>query len=157
MGMSSVEKHTVVTVVAASIVLVVVSLTFVSTGSPAGAPSNLAPQSPACPAQGTVELNGTMYVDCQIAISWEGVGFRQVVLAQVSLASALFVVSGYNTMDCPVLNITGTEPSGNAFQFYAAPIPSDCAAAMPPVFSPDHTVGAIWHQWWVIQLLVRSG
>jgi hypothetical protein len=155
--MSALEKYSVMAVVAASTLLVAMVLVLVSNSSPAGAPLNLAPESPACPDQGTVQLNGVAYVDCNVAISWEGVGFGQVEFARISLASVLFVVNGYNTMDCPVLNITGTEPSGIAFQFFAAPIPSDCGAAIPPVFSADHAVGAIWHQWWDVQLLVRSG
>ncbi|HYA57660.1 MAG TPA: hypothetical protein VEH57_04250 [Thermoplasmata archaeon] len=93
---------------------------------------------------------------CNASLNWNGVGFTPTVLAQVSFGGALFVVYGYNTIDCPVVNVTGLEPGNVSFHFLIYPVPSDCPLfPTPTVLSPDQSVGATWTGGPTILLLVR--
>jgi len=72
------------------------------------------------------------------------------------LRRSLFSIRGYNTMDCPVVNVTGVEPGGSSASFFIAPVPLNCQFATPTVFSPDHDFGATWGGGSPIEIFVRA-
>lgn len=131
----------------------------------------LSPSTPAsspdvqtCPGATTVTIGASTYWSCNATLDWSGVGFVPAELASVSFQGVLFVVYGYNTMDCPVVNVTGNEATGATFAFLIYPSPVNCDMSQPTVFSPDGAVGATWDGgltgasggFGTIQLLVRS-
>lgn len=80
---------------------------------------------------------------CQMLnVSFEGVHFR------------VFI---YQTMECDVLNVTGTELGGPTYSFLVYPTPLNCQNWRPMVLAPDGVFGAIWYQTAMVRLLVRAG
>ena len=90
----------------------------------------------------TVPVNEAFQPCChQMNVSFEGVRFR------------LFI---YGTMECDVLNVTGTELGGSTYSFLFYASPMDCRMSRPMVFAPDASFGAICYQTSTVTLLVRE-
>ncbi len=144
-------------IAAAILALVVFAVIFAGSTPSSGTPSFSFQAAPGCPSSGLVSYNETEYSACNATLSWSQVGFNQTRLVSATLDGAQFTVYGYDTMECPVVNVTGVEPSGASFHFLIAPTPMNCEFEHPLVLSPDHFVGAVWDGGSSIQLLVRVG
>jgi len=144
------------------IVLVAVSMILASSpaGQPGARPTNTTAES--CAPGPNVTFDGEVYASCNATLAWNTTyeSFQQWYgvqsLANVSLRGVVFNVTGYNTMDCPVVNVTGHEPMGNTYSFLIYPIPDGCQFNTPTVLSPDHSFGATWTGGDSIQILVRD-
>ncbi len=77
-------------------------------------------------------------------------------MLNVSFEGVHFRVFIYGTMDCDVLNVTGTELGGPTYSFLIYPIPYNCQNWRPMVLAPDDVFGAIWYQTATVTLLVRA-
>lgn len=111
-----------------------------------------------CPPTTTVKVNGTVYWSCSAILYWSAntsLMFAVQQLATVSFQGVLFNISGQRTMDCPVVNVTGREPTAATYSLLIGAVPFDCQLTQPTVFSPDHDFGATWNGVDSIQVLVR--
>jgi hypothetical protein len=122
-----------------------------------GSSGSLSTEVQTCPANTTILVNTTTYWACIITIDWSSASAPFVNTSHVYVAfhGVMFDVYGYNTIDCPVVNITGHETSGATFSFLIYPVPLNCQLTQPTVFSPDHDFGATWNGMSSVQLLVR--
>ncbi len=121
----------------------------------AGAVALLYP--PSVIARGTTTIGGITY-------EWESVrvvtnplsGPYDVAQTIVDFQSVHFRLFIYDTVDCPVLNVSGTEPTGVSYSFVIYPIPFNCEMRRPTVISIDGTFGASWQgRSTTVSLLVR--
>jgi len=64
----------------------------------------------------------------------------------VRFHNVTFDLFGYETYDCPVVNVTGHEANGSAFDFLVAKSPLTCNGGIqgPVKLSQDGDVGVSW-------------
>jgi len=115
-----------------------------------------------CPTATNITFNGTAYTSCNATLYWS-TSFEspQQMFAVQRLATVLFEgvsfnISGYNTVDCSVVDVTGREPTGATYSFLVYPVPVNCQFTEPTVFAPDNYFGATWTGGNWIQVLVRA-
>lgn len=161
---SDLSTHAVLVVFALAAVFVG-SVVAISALSPTG-PNSLVPPTKVveqtCPPTTNVTVDGAVYWSCDATLYWndslQGPAFFSVQqLATVSFQGILFNITGYNTAECPVVNVTGQEPSGATYSFLIYPTPLNCQFTQPTVLSPDYVFGATWNGGASIQVLVRDG
>ncbi len=112
------------------------------------------------PAQGGVSIttiNGIAYYAMDVTAPSNDAWHPYAHQDNVSFEGVLFRVFSYDTADCPVLNVTGTEVTGATYSFLSYPVPLNCQMVRPMVLSPDGVFGAIWHQTATVTLLVKAG
>lgn len=111
-----------------------------------------------CP--GTTEVlvdNLGYYSTCNVTLSWPS-GFPvSTPVINVTLAGVALSVYAYETMDCPVLSVTGHETGGTVQTFLIYPTPVNCEWNTPTVFSADGTFGATWTGGPAVELYVWDG
>jgi hypothetical protein len=114
-----------------------------------------------CPPTTTVTVNETVYWSCTATLYWnpsvEPENFTVQELAVVPFQGVLFNITGYVTMDCPVVNVTGHETAGMTYSLWIFAIPMNCQYVHPTVLSQDQNFGATWNGGSSIQVLVREG
>lgn len=123
-----------------------------SATNPGASPRTPSPISaaPACPAASQVSRDGESYASCNVTLTWPPLppGPASLTLTtaviNVTLEGVGLSVYGYSTVDCPVLSVSGHEPSGVSSSFLIYPIPDGCVSDQPTVFSSDGTFGATW-------------
>ena len=114
------------------------------------------PVAPPCVPSGSVSVNNTTYDSCTAALDWAGTGTASQPLVRTTFNGVRFQVSGYNTADCSVVNVTGEESSGAAYSLLIYPAPFNCTFDQPTALFPDGAFGATWSGGATIQLLVKA-
>jgi hypothetical protein len=106
-------------------------------------------------------LNDTDYRTCEITPDWSRggpSGFTPTEIAKTTFSGVFFDLYAYNTMNSPVVNVTGIELSGVTEFFLIAPCPEVCNQTNFTVISQDSDFGATWDiNGATISLLVRTG
>lgn len=109
-----------------------------------------------CSTTGATKLSSGSYWYCDVTLNWTGWLPNVTELANVTFHGVLFNVSGYDTMECPVLQVTGYETGGPSYSFLIYATPLNCNYTHPTVLAPDGLFGASWNGEPVVQLLVRA-
>ena len=105
---------------------------------------------------GTMTLNGTSYDWTNVTPPVTDLFAPCCRMLNVSFEGVLFRLFIYATMECSVLNVTGTELGGSTYSFLVYPIPANCRNWRPLVLAPDGVFGAIWYQTATVTLLVKA-
>ncbi len=100
-----------------------------------------------CPATTPTSINETGYLSCSTSAvfgsAWSNV--TKIPRTNVTFEGVSFVLFGYNTMECPVLSVSGHEANGTSFGFLIyGGVGGNCLARNPTVLTPDHDAGASW-------------
>lgn len=96
---------------------------------------------------GTTTIGGVAYYNGSVDVVTNPLFSPVANQTTAEFQGVLFRFAIYETMKCParpVLNVTGTEPSGVTFSFLITPVPRNCAMQHPTVLSPDGAFGATW-------------
>ena len=114
-----------------------------------------------CALSTNLTVNGTLYSSCNATLYWIEIPSPQTFfsiqhLATVSFQGVSFNITGYNTMECPVVNVSGKEAAGATYTFLIYPTPLNCQFTQATAFSPDLDFGATWTGGSSIQVLVRA-
>ena len=112
---------------------------------------NLSPSPPA----GIRVIHGTSYYWTYVNAPVNDMGHPYAHQRYAQFEGVLFRVFIYDTMDCPVLNVTGTESGGLTYSFLIYPSPLSCELTRPTVFAPDGMFGASWNETTTVTLLVK--
>ncbi len=104
---------------------------------------------------GTMTVNGTSYYWTNVTPPVTKVFQPCCQMLNVSFEGVHFRVFIYETMECDVLNVTGTESGGPTYSFLIYPTPLNCQNWRPMVLAPDGVFGAIWYQTATVTLLVK--
>jgi hypothetical protein len=129
---------------------------FTSSGAARGSVVPMAGPAVSCPATTSVPGDGGTFASCAIPLSWGLVGpAGSTPVVTTEFDGVSFYVYAYETIDCPVVNVTGHETGGATFSFLICPSPDNCQFAQPLVYSADHVFGAEWTGGSSVLLLAR--
>jgi hypothetical protein len=123
----------------------------------AGPGGSAEPQPAVCIPGAGVTLNGVAFSTCGLVVHWNLFADGQQWLATASSQGILFNVSGYLTMDCPILNVTGREAGGRTYSLLVIPVPAGCRYIQPIVLSPDQAFGVVWNASEWVPLISEAG
>jgi hypothetical protein len=105
---------------------------------------------------GVVRLSSVNYWYCDARLNWTNYSYVPTEFVNLTFRGVVFKVSGYDTIDCPVVEVVGTESGGPHYSFLIYGTPMNCNITTPAVFSPDGLFGAGWSGGLSIRLLVRT-
>jgi len=102
-----------------------------------------------CPMTTTAVYNNSLYWTCSAEIHFAPISSdpsNHVTHTYVKSHNVSFDLFGYETYDCPVVNVSGHEANGSMFSFLIAKSPLTCNGGIqgPVKLSPDGDVGGSW-------------